>query len=92
MDVGEVIRALAWSIFEDGFQFEGFDPVTFTSSDPTVAVPDVIPQPTPLPGGPSYRTVELPRYRAAQVAPAASVSRRATTFRRRLPISAARCS
>ena len=63
MDVGEVVRALAWSIFEDGFQFEGFDPVTFTSSDPTVAVPDVIPQPTPLPGGPSYPDgPNFPRY------------------------------
>jgi hypothetical protein len=48
LDVGQQVRILAWSIFEHGFPFEGFEPVTFTSSDPAVAVVEPVPGATPI--------------------------------------------
>ncbi len=59
IDVGEKVRILAWSIFERGFTFEGFEPVTFGVSDPTVAVVEPVPGATPIgvPNGMLERTV-----------------------------------
>ncbi len=54
IDVGEGIYLVPWAIFDWGFSFEGFEPVTFTLSDPTVATIEPLPRPTPL-GHPTGR-------------------------------------
>jgi hypothetical protein len=48
IDVGETIGLSAWAYFERGFHFEGFEPLTFTSSHDDVATIEQ------LPDGPGY--------------------------------------
>jgi hypothetical protein len=45
IDVGETIDVRAWAHFERGFHFEGFEPLTFTSSHADVAAIEQLPDP-----------------------------------------------
>jgi hypothetical protein len=45
IDVGETISVTAWAYFERGFHFEGFEPLTFTSSHDDVAAIEQLPDP-----------------------------------------------
>ncbi len=47
LDVGQEVSIQASPLFEHGFSFDDFDPVTFTSSHPAIAVVEPVPGATP---------------------------------------------
>lgn len=47
LEVGEEVGLRAWGFFDQGFPFEGFEPVTFTVENPAVAVAEPVPGATP---------------------------------------------